>query len=288
MSTCRNFFDRVNHDVLMARVARKVTDKRVLRLIGRYLRACVEIDGKTHPTHEGVPQGGPLSPLLANIMLDDFDKELEARGHRFVRYADDFMIFVKSQRAAERVMRSITRFLQDRLKLVINHEKSRIMKADDCEYLGFIFKNKRITWSDRSLADFKFNVRRLTRRSWGISMRRQLEILSKYVRGWMNYYALSQYYRPIPLLDEWLRRRVRMCYFKQWPKPRTRIKHLLRLGVPKSFAISTGASSKGWWKLARTPATQMGMNNAWLARQGLVSIKELWVVFHYPNQPKRK
>ena len=277
------FFDRVNHDILMARVARKVKDKRVLRLIGRYLRAGVMVDGELQATCEGVPQGGPLSPLLANIVLDDFDKELEKRGHRFVRYADDFVILVRSERAAHRVMVSVTRYLRDKLKLAINQQKSKIVKSNDCEYLGFVFKGKRIIWSERSLADFKQNVKTLTRRSWGISMCRRMDELSRYIRGWMGYYALSEYYRPIPELDEWLRRRVRMCYIKQWPKPRTRIKNLLRLGVPEELAVTTGISSKGWWKLARTPATQMGMNNAWLARQGLVSIKELWCAYHYPQ-----
>lgn len=282
------FFDRVNHDILMARVARKVKDKRVLRLIGRYLRAGVVIDGKVEPTCEGVPQGGPLSPLLANIVLDDFDKKLEQRGHRFTRYADDFMILVKSERAANRVMRSITRYLEERLKLVINQEKSKVVTAKTCEYLGIIFKGKQIVWSEQSLVDFKHAVRRLTHRSWGVSMHRRLTELSRYIRGWMNYDALSKYYRPIPLLDEWLRHRVRMCYVKRWPRPRTRITNLLRLSVPLEVAIPTGISSKSWWKLSRTPATQMGMNNAWLKEQGLVSIKELWVNFHYPNQPKRK
>lgn len=277
------FFDRVVHDILMARVARKVKDKRVLRLIGRYLRAGVMVDGELQATREGVPQGGPLSPLLANIVLDDFDKELEKRDHRFVRYADDFVILVRSERAAHRVMASVTRYLQDKLKLAVNQEKSKIVNADDCEYLGFTFKGKRIIWSERSLADFKQNVKTLTRRSWGISMRRRMEELSRYLRGWMGYYALSEYYRPVPELDEWLRRRVRMCYIKQWPKPRTRISQLLKLGVPQDMAISLGMSSKGWWKLSRTYATQLGMNNAWLARQGLLSIKELWCAYHYPQ-----
>lgn len=254
------FFDRVVHDILMARVARKVKDKRVLRLIGRYLRAGVMVDGELQATREGVPQGGPLSPLLANIVLDDFDKELEKRGHRFVRYADDFVILVRSERAAHRVMASVTRYLQDQLKLAVNQEKSKIVNADDCEYLGFTFKGKRIIWSERSLADFKQHVKTLTRRSWGISMRRRMEELSRYLRGWMGYYALSEYYRPVPELDEWLRRRVRMCYIKQWPKPRTRISQLLKLGVPQDMAISLGMSSKGWWKLSRTYATQLGIH----------------------------
>lgn len=162
------------------------------------------------------------------------------------------------------------------------------MTAKTCEYLGFVFKGKQIVWSEQSLADFKHAVRRLTHRSWGVSMHRRLTELSRYIRGWMNYYALSKYYRPIPLLDEWIRRRVRMCHVKQWRRPRTRIKNLLRLGVPLEWALATGLSSKSWWKLSRTPATQMGMNNTWLKEQGLVSVKELWVNFHYPNQPYRK
>lgn len=254
------FFDRVNHDVLMARVARKVKDKRVLRLIGCYLRAGVEVDGKVEPTTEGVPQGGPLSPLLANIVLDDFDKELERRGHRFVRYADDFLIFVRSRRAGLRVGRSVVRFLRQRLKLEINRQKSRLVRAGQCEYLGFIFPDKRIVWSPESLENFKYNIRRLTARSWGISMELRLEKLSKYIRGWMNYYSLSQYYRPLPELDEWIRRRVRMCYMKQWRWTRTRIRNLLKLGAPKTQAIPVGMSSKGPWKLARTYATQLGIH----------------------------
>jgi RNA-directed DNA polymerase len=166
----KKFFDRVNHDVLMSRVACKVKDKRVLRLIGRYLRAGVEVAGAVQPTTEGVPQGGPLSPLLANIVLDDFDKELERRSHRFVRYADDFFVFVRSRRAALRVGLSVARFLKCRLKLEINRQKSRIRRGPRCEYLGFTFPDKRVIWAAESLENFKYNVRRLTARSWGISM----------------------------------------------------------------------------------------------------------------------
>jgi len=277
------FFDRVDHDLLMCRIARKVKEKRVLRLIGRFLRAGVQVEGRFEPTIEGVPQGGPLSPLLANIMLDDFDKELEQRGHRFVRYADDFMIFVKSERAAHRVLKSVTLWLERKLKLVINQEKSKVCPSEECEYLGFIFKNKRITWSDDSLRDFKYKIRRLTARSWGISMKLRLEKLSSYIRGWMNYFALSEYYRPLPELDEWIRRRVRMCYMKQWRYCRTRIRNLVKLGAVKKEAIFVGISSKGPWKLARTYGTQSGLTNRYLKEQGLVSVKELWVVFHYPN-----
>ena len=277
------FFDRVNHDLLMSRIARKVKDKRVLKLIGRYLRAGVEVDGKIQPTTEGVPQGGPFSPLLANIMLDDFDKELEQRDHCFVRYADDFMIFVKSERAAQRVLTSVTRWLEQKLKLGINQKKSKVCPSDESEYLGFIFKNKRITWSGDSLRDFKYKIRRLTARSWGISMKLRLEKLSSYIRGWMNYFALSKYYRPLPELDEWIRCRVRMCYLKQWRKCRTKIRNLLKLGAVKKEAIFVGLSSKGPWKLARTYGTQSGLTNRYLKEQGLVSVRELWITFHYPN-----
>ena len=276
------FFDRVNHDILMSRVARKVKDKRVLRLIGRYLRAGVEVDGAVQPATEGVPQGGPLSPLLANIVLDDFDKELERRGHRFVRYADDFVVFVRSKRAALRVGRSVARYLKCRLKLEINRQKSRIVRGPLCEYLGFTFPDKRIVWAADSLEHFKYNVRRLTARSWGISMELRLEKLSSYIRGWTNYYSLSQYYRPLPELDEWIRRRVRMCYIKQWRLTRTRIRNLLALGASKSQAIPVGISSKGPWKLARTYATQLGINNAWLKEQGLVSVRDSGLRFTIP------
>ena len=275
------FFDRVNHDVLMCRVSRKVSDKRVLRLIGGYLRAGVQVDGAIRPTTEGVPQGGPLSPVLTNILLDDLDKELESRGHRFVRYADDFVILVKSKRAARRAGRGIVRFLRDRLKLEINRQKSRIVAGRGCEFLGFTFPGGRIVWSAQSLENFKYQVRRLTSRSWGISMQARLEKLSRYIRGWMNYFALSQYYRVLPELDEWIRRRVRMCYVKQWRRPRTRTGHLLRLGVAKRQAIALGMSSKGPWRLARTYATQLGMSNQWLSEQGLVSVRQLWIGFHY-------
>jgi RNA-directed DNA polymerase len=255
----------------------------VLKLIGCYLRAGVFAEGKIVPTSEGVPQGGPLSPLLANILLDDFDKELERRGHHFARYADDFVILVRSKRAAERVMVSVSKFLERELKLVINSEKSKVTSASDCEYLGFVFKGKRIVCSQASLEQFKYNIRRLTARSWGISMSERLQRLSEYIRGWMGYYRLSESYSPLPGLDEWIRRRVRMCYIKQWRKPRTRIRNLIKLGSPRYQAIGVGLSSKGPWRLAKTFGSQGGLSNAYLKKQGLVSLRELWIAFHYPK-----
>ena len=274
------FFDNVQHDALMARVARKVRDKQMLALIGRYLRAGVLVGETIQATELGTPQGGPLSPLLANILLDDLDHELERRGHRFVRYADDLMILVRTERAGHRVMDSVTRFLTSTLKLVVNEQKSRVAKINDCTFLGFTFRGSKLRWSERAFDDFKHNVRRLTGRSWGVSMEYRLIKLAQYVRGWMGYFGISDYYRPIPELDSWLRRRLRMCYWKQWRWVRTKVRHLLALGTSKRQAIMTALSSKSYWHLSKTLATQTGMTNEWLKRQGLINIRFLWMKAH--------
>ena len=276
------FFDKVNHDVLMNRLSRHVGDKQVLRLIGKYLRAGVMVDGRLQATRQGVPQGGPLSPLLANVLLDDLDKELEKRGHRFARYADDFIILLKSRRAGERVMKTVRNFLEQQLKLEVNEEKSRVATIDQCTFLGFIFRGKTIRWSDKAFKEFKRRVKELTGRSWGVSMTYRMKKLTEYIRGWINYFGISEYYRPIPLLDEWLRRRIRMCYWKQWRWCRTKVRELVKLGTSIKAAISVGLSRKGYWHLARTLATQSGMTNKWLEKQGLISIKEQWVKIPYP------
>lgn len=277
----KQFFDTVNHDALMVRIARKVRDKRLLKLIGAYLRAGVLVDGLIQPTRLGAPQGGPLSPLLANIMLDDLDKELEKRGHHFVRYADDFVILVKSQSAGERVMSSISRFLERRLKLKVNLEKSKVVKATECEYLGFTFPRGRIVWADKFLRRFKMKIRELTKRSWGISMAKRMALLAHYIRGWMGYFALSEYYRPVPGLDEWIRRRIRSCFLKQWRYPRTIVRRLVSLGVNLKKAVMLAGSSKGPYRLAKTYAVQLALNNERLASLGLLSVKELWIRFHH-------
>ncbi len=274
------FFDNVRHDVLMARVGRKVRDKRLLALVGKYLRAGVLVGETLQATEIGTPQGGPLSPLLANILLDDLDKELERRGHRFVRYADDLLILVKSPMAGERVMASVTRFLTGKLKLVVNEHKSRVAKINDCVFLGFTFRGTKLRWSDHAYEDFRHTIRRLTGRSWGVSMVYRFHKLAQYVRGWMGYFGISAYYRPIPELDHWLRRRVRMCYWKQWRKVRTKVRNLLALGTGKRHAILTALSSKSYWHLSRTRATQTGMTNDWLKRQGLISVRDLWMKAH--------
>jgi RNA-directed DNA polymerase len=208
------FFDTVNHDVLMHRVAKRVYDKRVLRLIGKYLRAGVVIKGRLTSTRQGVPQGGPLSPLLSNIMLDDLDKELEKRGHCFARYADDFVILVKSTTAANRVMASITCFLERRLKLRVNLEKSRVCPTNDCEFLGFTFRGTKIRWLQRAFDDFKRRVKLLTGRSWRVSMSYRIMKLNQYLQGWMGYFGISEYYRPFQKIDPWIRRRIGNCQAK--------------------------------------------------------------------------
>ncbi len=276
------FFDTVSHDVLMCRVARKVRDKRVLRLIGKYLRAGVMVQGRLQETRLGVPQGAPLSPLLANVILDDLDKELEKRGHRFIRYADDFIVLVKSRQAGERVMESLKRFLEHALKLRINQEKSRVVPTNQAVFLGFTFRGTKIHWSEKAFREFKRKVKELTGRSWFVSMDYRYQKLAEYLRGWMNYFGISEYYKPIPEIDHWLRRRLRMCYFKQWRWARTKVRELRKLGTSLHAAISVAISRKGPWHLSRTLATQTGMTNKWLKDQGLLSVKELWVHIHYP------
>jgi RNA-directed DNA polymerase len=273
------FFDRVQHDVLMHRVSRKVRDRVLLGLIGRYLRAGVMVEGVLQSTPEGSPQGGPLSPLLSNILLDDLDQELERRGLRFVRYADDFLVFVKSVRSAERVFSSIERYLTRHLKLVVNQQKSSVRPAQGCEYLGFTFIGKRVTIkvAPKKLKAFKRRVKQLTGRSRGISMKRRLTDLSRYLRGWIGYFGLARQFDEFVELDGWIRRRVRMCYWKQWRYPRTKVRRLVQLGVSLDMAIKHAISRKKYWRMSRTPAMRYAMPNKWLEQQGLLSLKQRWV-----------
>ena len=277
------FFDRVNHDLLMTHLGYKVKDKRLLKLIKRYLRAGVIDNQRYSESREGVPQGGPLSPLLANIMLDPLDKELEKRGHQFARYADDFTILVKSKRAGERVLHSVSRYLQQRLKLVVNTTKSHVVKTNDSKFLGFTFRAGNIHWHPKTLLKFKQQVRRLTNRNWGVSMKYQLFKISQYLRGWINYFGIAKGYQRCVELDHWIRRRVRMAYWRQWRKPRTKVRNLMRLGVHVQAAVACGITSKGPWRSARTPGINQALSLKYLKSEGLYSLRDGWIKLHYPE-----
>jgi RNA-directed DNA polymerase len=269
------FFDRVNHDILMGLIAKRVADKRILKLIRGYLTAGVLEGGLVSPTEEGTPQGGPLSPLLSNLMLDVLDKELEKRGHRFVRYADDCNIYVRSERAGERVMASVERFLTKRLKLKVNKAKSAVAKPSVRKFLGFSFtdgKEPRRCIAPQALARFKSRVRELTRRTRGASLGQIIEELSRYLVGWRGYFGFCQTPSELRKLDQWTRRRLRATVWKQWKRGRTRYAELRRRGVGKDLAARTAGSPHGPWRLSNSPALAIALPNAFLARLGLASL----------------
>lgn len=275
------FFDRVNHDLLMTLLGKRIRDKGLLRLIGKYLRTGRVEDGVLHECREGVPQGGPLSPLLSNVVLDLLDKELERRGHMFARYADDFIILVRSQRAGERVLASITRFVERKLKLKVNEQKSKVVRTSCCRFLGFSFHGTNLVWHENAVTTFKRNVLQLTNRSQGKSMKSVIRELTRYLRGWINYFGIAQGYQKCVELDHWIRRRLRMCFWKQWRKPRTKVRNLLRRGVPHDLAVTCGASNKSYWRSSKTPGINMALSNDFLSTMGLYSLRNRWVELHY-------
>jgi RNA-directed DNA polymerase len=269
------FFDRVNHDILMGLVAKRVTDKRILELIRGFLTAGALADGLVSPTEEGTPQGGPLSPLLSNLMLDVLDRELEKRGHRFVRYADDCNIYVRSQRAGERVMASIEQFLAKRLKLKVNKAKSAVGKPSVRKFLGFCFTSgmeprRRIARS--ALARFKSRVRELTWRTRGASPEQIVKELSRYLVGWRGYFGFCETPSALRKLDQWIRRRLRAIVWKQWKRGRTRYAELRRRGVGRDLAAQSAGSPHGPWRLSNSPALTIALPNAFLASLGLASL----------------
>jgi RNA-directed DNA polymerase len=271
------FFDRVNHDILMAKLARKITDKRILRLIRRYLQAGVMINGCCVATEEGTPQGGPLSPLLANVMLDDLDKELTKRGHRFVRYADDCNIYVKSRRAGERVLASVKRFVEERLKLKVNMAKSAVERPWNRKFLGFSFtwhKEPKIRLAPKTVKRFKTKIRELTSRRKSQSMEQRIQKLNEYLLGWSGYFRLADTRSVFQSLDEWVRRRLRMCLLKHWKKPKTRRRNLIALGIPEEQAVLISSSRKGYWRLSKTPQLNKALGLAYWREQGLISLVE--------------
>jgi RNA-directed DNA polymerase len=275
------FFDRVQHDVLLVRVARRVGDKRLLRLIGRFLRAGVMVGAELQPSIEGTMQGGPLSPLLANILLDDFDKELERRGHRFVRYADDFLVFTKTRIAARRVYISVGRYLTRKLKLVVNRQKSRICSTDGVDFLGFLFEGYggHIRLTPKNIKKFKDRIREITSRNRGVSMTQRFRELRQYLQGWMGYFSLVPHRTSFSRFDPWIRRRLRNCIWSQWRSPRTRITKLKQLGVDTPMAIRYGSSSRGSWLMSKTTAMHIAVPGKYLEERGLVSLTELWNKF---------
>jgi len=266
----KGFFDHVDHDLLMARVAAKVRDPRVLRLIGRYLRAGVVLpDGTRERTPRGVPQGGPLSPLPANIMLTPLDRELEGRGLRFARYADDFLILVSNRQKAERVMADVA--------------KSRVDRLAECVFLGCQIERKQIRWSKAAVEEFRAKVRRLTGRTWGVSMERRLKSLARYVSGWFGYFRISRTWSEVRELDKWIRRRVRQCYWKQWKRGPTRRRMPLRLGAARDEVHLASRSRKGCWRMSTNSIVQAALTNDWLTKQGVPNLPDLWIAFHYPS-----
>jgi len=270
------FFDTVNHDRLMAQLAKTIHDKRVLALIRSYLKTGVMLGGMVEPTEEGTPQGGPLSPLLSNIVLTELDRELEQRGHRFVRYADDCNIYVKSQKSANRVMMSITQFVENRMSLQVNREKSAADLVFNRTFLGFEFQktpkgDMRIVISQKSLKRARSKLRQITRRNQGNSIEFIRDRVNYFVVGWTNYYGLVDWRGQLESMDSWLRRRMRQIRWKQWKTYRNRIGNLINLGASKHWAIKTGLSSKGCWHIAKSVPLHKTLNNAYWRDFGLKS-----------------
>ena len=272
------FFDRVSHDKLMGQIAKRVGDKRLLKLIRAFLNAGVMENGLVSPSVEGTPQGGPLSPLLSNLVLDELDRELERRGHRFVRYADDCNIYVRSERAGHRVMESVTRFIMQELKLKVNEAKSAVARPQERKFLGFSFtvgpEVKRII-APKALDRFKQRIRGITRRAKGVSMKTTIEELAPYMRGWRSYFGFCETPYVLLSLTRWVRLRLRAAMWRQWKTPRRRREALLELGVRLRLARNTAGSGLGPWHLAKAKALSVGLSNAYFKSLGLPSLTEV-------------
>jgi RNA-directed DNA polymerase len=266
------FFDRVNHDRLLAAIAKRVTDTRMLRLIRAFLEAGVMEDGLVSPVDEGTPQGGPLSPLLSNLVLDELDRELERRGHRFARYADDCNIYVGSERAGQRVMKGVTAFISKTLKLKVNSAKSAVARPRDRKFLGFSFtsgQEPRRRIAPKAILRFKKRIRELTGRTRGVSLQKRMGELTAYLRGWLGYFGFCQTPSVLKDLEQWLRRRLRSVVWKQWKRGKKRFAELRKRNVSKELAAQTAGSSHGPWRLAASPALHLALSNAYFESLGL-------------------
>ncbi len=269
------FFDRVNHDKLMGQIAKRVEDKRLLKLIRAFLNAGVMENGLVSPSVEGTPQGGPLSPLLSNLVLDELDRELTRRGHRFVRYADDCNLYVRSERAGQRVMESVTQFITQRLRLKVNEAKSAVARPQERKFLGFSFSAgpevKRVI-APKALDRFKRRIREITRRAKGVSLKTTIEELAPYMRGWRSYFGFCETPEVLLSLTRWVRLRLRAAMWRQWKTPRRRGAALLELGVRPRLASNTAGSGLGPWYLAKAKALSVGLSNAYFKSLGLPSL----------------
>lgn len=275
------FFDEVNHDRLMWLLSRRVGDKRVLKLIHRFLRAGLMLGGMESQRVKGTPQGGPLSPLLANIVLDELDKELERRGHSFVRYADDVIILVGSEQAAHRVLHSVSQYLSKHLKLRVSEAKSRVCHPHELNFLGHnIHLDGGLGVSTESERRVKAEIRRITRRNRGVSLEQLITELNRKLIGWIQYFRHARMRKKIRNLFSWLKRKLRCYRLKQTKRPIGTMRFLHRLGIPKNRAWTTAASRKGWWRKACTPAANEGMNNQWFIAQGLQDFNALYLRLH--------
>jgi RNA-directed DNA polymerase len=266
------FFDRVSHDKLMAKIAKRISDKRLLKLIRAFLTAGVMEGGLVSPVDEGTPQGGPLSPLLSNIVLDEFDRELERRGLRFARYADDGNIYVRSRRAGERVMASITRFITTKLKLKVNQQKSAVARPWERKFLGFSFtasREPKRRIAPKAVIRFKEKVRELTRRTRGVSTERMAQELTRYLRGWLGYFGKCETPFVLEELERWFRRRLRSAIWKQWKRGSVRFAELRKRGVGKDLSAKTAGSAHGPWRLANSPALSFALPNAYFDSLGI-------------------
>ncbi len=267
------FFDRVNHDILMARLARRIGDKRLLRIVRRFLQAGMMAGGVCIERHEGTPQGGPLSPLLANLLLDDLDKELEGRGHRFCRYADDCNIYVRSQAAGERVMASVTAFLEKRLRLKVNRQKSAVAPVGERQFLGYrLGAEGSLGLAPKSIARAKGRLRRITRRNRGIALERMIAEVNAFITGWVTYFRHIESPSALRDLDGWLRRKLRCVRLKQCKRSFAMATFLQGNGVSPWRAWAVALSGKGWWRLACSPAAHEAMCKEWFENMGLVSL----------------